>query len=159
MRLQSSLVSPPLKSDARSSGKDIVLFVHQAERGPALRPMPPCAMAVYRRRYATPWRGKLAATRPKLTHYPTSPSSPSHLYRRYFRVNSVICRRSIDSFFQPPAISVHDPAKPLLTRTLTTTRRFSAIPFADSFEAAGLDMPMAAGDSTRNSGTPQDCCR
>jgi hypothetical protein len=49
----------------------------------------------------------------------------------------------------------HCPARPLFTRTLTSTRRFSARPFAVSLDAAGSAVPIAPGAITCRTGTLQ----
>jgi hypothetical protein len=47
------------------------------------------------------------------------------------------------------------PARPLFTRTLTSTRRFSARPCADSLVAVGSAVPIAPGATTCRTGTLQ----
>ena len=54
-------------------------------------------------------------------------------------------RREVDS--SPCSRTYWD--KPRLAMICATARRFSAFPFAVSFEATGLDVPMAAGNTTR----------
>ena len=54
---------------------------------------------------------------------------------------------------------VYDPASPLFTRTLTSTRRFSARPCVVSLVAAGSASPMAPGAITCRTGILQSWIR
>src|SRR5579863_1496253 len=51
------------------------------------------------------------------------------------------------------------PATPLFTSTMTSTRRFSARPLADSLGAAGSAMPIAPGATMCRKGTLHFCNR
>jgi hypothetical protein len=75
-----------------------------------------------------------------------------------------IRRRAIASFYgtttnalQLPLADdfAYWPAMPLFTRTLTSTRRFSARPCAVSLAAAGSAVPIAPGATTCRTGTLQ----
>lgn len=63
--------------------------------------------------------------------------------------------RCVSGAYEPAACEF----TPLLTIILTSTLRFCDRPFALSFEAIGLEMPIAPGDTMCRGGTLPSCMR